>query len=236
MRRDKKGRILREPQIGKICLVCGGIFFVHICLQKQKFCSHKCKGKFFSGKLNYFYERKIIRTPEIIQRIKEKMSGANNPNWQGGEYFKNKCENCNQEFFTYPSQARRFCSKKCLGNWQSETRKGKNHPNWKGGLTSDILKRLASREWKAIREEIFRRDNYTCQKCRQKNLPLDVHHIIPFQYSKCDECFNLITLCDSCHGKEEFLFEKENEELYLLLNQWKAIKQEFPEYKMELFE
>lgn len=53
-----------------------------------------------------------------------------------------------------------------------------------------------STKWKKIREEILRRDNYTCLKCdSHKNL--EVHH---------KECWwdntpnNLITLCSKCHS------------------------------------
>lgn len=114
--------------------------------------------------------------------------------------------------------------------------KNERHGNWRGGITPETQKRLNNKNWKKLKKGIYCRDNYTCQKCGKKNICLSVHHIIPFQYSLCDKSFNLITLCQACHGKEEFLFKKENEELYCLLNQLKAIRKEFPEYKnRELF-
>jgi len=236
MKRDEKGRVLREPRIGKFCLICGEVFFVRPKRIKAKFCSKKCQGKYYSGKNNYFYGKKMIRSPEMIEAIRKKMVGLNNPNWKGGKKLKNTCKQCDKIFFTHPSRSRSLCSLLCMGSWQSENRRGENHPSWQGGLTPKVLERVNSREWKTLRLKIYKRDNYTCQKCGKKNIRLSAHHIIPFQYSLCDKSFNLITLCQSCHGKEEFLFKKENEELYCLLNQWKAIRKEFPGYKnKELF-
>ena len=236
MRRDEKGRILREPRMWKFCLICGEPFFIRHKRMRAKYCSKKCQGKFYSGKNNYFHGKTIIRTPEIKQIIKEKMSGANNHNWTGGKNFKNECKQCGEAFFTYPSQSKLFCSKLCLGDWLSKNRRGENHPCWQGGLTPEVLKRVNSEAWRTLRKEIYKRDNYTCQICGNKNIRLNAHHIVPFQYSLCDKSLNLITLCQPCHGKEDSLFKRKNEELYYLLNQWKAIRREFPEYRnKELF-
>jgi 5-methylcytosine-specific restriction endonuclease McrA len=38
---------------------------------------------------------------------------------------------------------------------------------------------------------------------------LNVHHKIPYRYSKSHALENLITLCRSCHSKEELLVNKE---------------------------
>lgn len=62
----------------------------------------------------------------------------------------------------------------------SEKRKGKNHWNWKNGSASlGILIRnlFESKEW---RNEVFKRDNYTCQECMQYGGNLETHHKIYF--------------------------------------------------------
>ena len=67
-----------------------------------------------------------------------------------------------------------------------------------------------SKEWEAIRLEVLRRDNYTCQKCQVKclgkrlNKPAPhVDHIIPRKEDKTKalDPDNLRVLCPSCHSK-----------------------------------
>jgi len=63
-----------------------------------------------------------------------------------------------------------------------------------------------------LREEILKRDNFTCQKCKLENKSgksLEVHHISPLVFEGKDNKNNLITLCKDCHhfapnSKEEF--------------------------------
>jgi len=105
-----------------------------------------------------------------------------------------------------------------------ELRKEK-HWNWKGGISrlSNIVRSLKeSGEW---REEIFRRDEYTCRICGNhgyvgngKSVYLEAHHIKPFRiilkeflatyklslnnilnYKEFWDLSNGITLCTKCH-------------------------------------
>ena len=90
--------------------------------------------------------------------------------------------------------------------------KGEKSANWRGGISGDTELRCASPEWKVIRDKIFKRDHYTCQKCGvkfcdEKGLPLNVHHIIPHRIIKNHSEHNLITLCKKCHKKEEWEWE-----------------------------
>src|SRR4030042_4947020 len=65
---------------------------------------------------------------------------------------------------------------------------------------------------KNLRKLVFKRDNYTCQKCKIQDKTariLEAHHIIPLAFEGKDELGNLITLCYDCHHfapnhKEEF--------------------------------
>ncbi len=50
-----------------------------------------------------------------------------------------------------------------------------------------------------IREYILYRDNYTCQLCGKKDVPLEVHHIGYWIPDRTDRPDNLITLCTKCH-------------------------------------
>ena len=70
-------------------------------------------------------------------------------------------------------------------------------------------------DWFKIRELVLRRDNYTCQDCgvTQKILgkwaSLHIHHIQPFLMSFDNSLNNLLTLCPSCHRKEEVRLMRE---------------------------
>lgn len=79
---------------------------------------------------------------------------------------------------------------------------------WKGGISQGYLRRLSERKWNRIRREVYKRDKYTCRECGVKyhdinGNSLHAHHIIPYQVSRDDSLGNLITLCLSCHRKEE---------------------------------
>ncbi|WP_232216833.1 RNA-guided endonuclease IscB [Methanohalobium evestigatum] len=54
-----------------------------------------------------------------------------------------------------------------------------------------------------IRTYVLHRDNYTCQKCknRSKDPKLECHHIVFRSNGGTDRPDNLITLCETCHGK-----------------------------------
>lgn len=74
------------------------------------------------------------------------------------------------------------------------------------------------------RNHIFRRDNYTCQKCgtfhayiNENGIPLpttdgelDLHHIKPVSQGGSDEPDNLVTWCRDCHKE----WHKENGAMY----------------------
>jgi len=57
--------------------------------------------------------------------------------------------------------------------------------------------------WLQIRDEVLKRDNYTCQHCGKTDCRFEVHHKIPAKMGGKDEIDNLITLCSICHKKEE---------------------------------
>jgi len=82
-------------------------------------------------------------------------------------------------------------------------RRLEKNASWKGGISKGIYPEEYN---DSLREEIRKRDKYTCQECtlHQEDLKgkfklLDIHHI---NYNKYDLDFiNLITLCHSCHMK-----------------------------------
>ena len=89
---------------------------------------------------------------------------------------------------------------------------GENNPNWKGGITPENHKIRTSLEYKEWRNNVFTRDNYTCQECGikggwhkdvNKKITLNAHHLEPFSINPelRFEIDNGITLCRECHKK-----------------------------------
>jgi hypothetical protein len=85
----------------------------------------------------------------------------------------------------------------------SEGQKGEKGPNWKGGVTP-IHKRLRrSMKFRRWREAVFKRDDYTCQFCKERGGELHPDHIKPFAlFPRLRfDINNGRTLCVACHRK-----------------------------------
>lgn len=97
----------------------------------------------------------------------------------------------------------------------SLSRRGEKCCSWKGGTTTlvkQIRKNFKYRQW---RDDVFMRDDFTCQECGQRGFILNAHHIKSFssilqEYEittleealVCEEIWNInngITLCEECH-------------------------------------
>lgn len=83
---------------------------------------------------------------------------------------------------------------------------GERSPNWRGGITSAHVRIRNSSEYRAWRDGVFKRDDYTCQECGARcgngaDVKLNAHHIRPFATHpelRLDQS-NGITLCKPCH-------------------------------------
>lgn len=164
----------------------------------------------FNTKLSYTKIGKILdcsRGPvcKIYKECKKNGITRNNIKKTGKMLI---CKWCSELFYKSPGHMTRgrskFCSKQCYTLWQkSEDNIGQNNPNWvDGGRHEDYLNHLRkSDEWTKWREQVFQRDNYTCQLCAEKGKELHPHHI----KQKCDfpdlifDVDNGITLCKECH-------------------------------------
>lgn len=58
------------------------------------------------------------------------------------------------------------------------------------------------RPWRRLREQIFKRDMYTCQICHRTGGDLELDHIINIASGGTDEPNNLQTLCSQCHKQK----------------------------------
>ena len=135
------------------------------------------------------------------------MSCYHKARWGGVGSSESSCENCGQTFTYFDCESRRFCSHSCYVASDVVGKGGADHPNWKGG-TSKHYRRGAN--WKVLAESVRARDNYACRECGKsqsslsgKRQKLDVHHIVPWAVSACNNPDNLVTLCRSCHHKAE---------------------------------
>ncbi len=82
---------------------------------------------------------------------------------------------------------------------------GINHWNWQGGKTHLNFKIRNSQQYKSWRNDVFERDDYTCQDCKARGGQLEAHHKIKFSdiyLTNPDLLWDLdngITFCKQCH-------------------------------------
>ena len=107
--------------------------------------------------------------------------------------------------------------------------KGETNGNWKGGISTLKDKITRSNKYKQWRQDVYVRDDFTCQKCNKKDGGnLNAHHIKRFKvllaeakeymslldpfeaamlYTPLWDIANGITLCKECHKKEHKSFK-----------------------------
>lgn len=131
------------------CKQCGKTFEVGHAQIKQgagKFCSRECKN---------LWQSKNVR-------------GNKHPNWK--PKMSRVCEWCGTEFEKHLCDIKcgrgRFCSKHCMGKWQSEYRKGERGANWHGGDVIQICEWCGG-EFSANRGRLARTNARFCSNsCR----------------------------------------------------------------------
>jgi 5-methylcytosine-specific restriction endonuclease McrA len=76
--------------------------------------------------------------------------------------------------------------------------------SWKGGVSVETTRIRTGIEIRLWREAVFARDNWTCQKCGQRGVELNAHHIKEFSvYPELRFAIdNGRTLCKKCHNKK----------------------------------
>lgn len=69
--------------------------------------------------------------------------------------------------------------------------------------------RLPANQWIPLREQIFERDDYTCQYCGERGVRLECDHIIPVSRGGSHDPSNLATACFTCNrSKRDKLLEE----------------------------
>lgn len=164
--------------------------------------------------------------------IKGYNSGSKNPKWKGGQITK-VCITCTKEFKVDPYRKDKVknCSKVCSNLYRAlpEVRLQKSEQARKQvlsqyGETPQFITKLSqiireSAKYRLWREQVWKRDNYTCQMCLEQKGKICADHIISFlevllnegidSYDKAIEngvlwdISNGRTLCYDCHYKTE---------------------------------
>jgi len=87
----------------------------------------------------------------------------------------------------------------------SLAKRGNKSHLWKGGVTKEheFIRRTV--EYKIWRDNVFERDNYTCQQCGDRGVKLNAHHIKDFANHPelRFDINNGITLCEDDHKKTD---------------------------------
>lgn len=119
-----------------------------------------------------------------------------------------QCDWCNKDIKRVPAQIEKhnFCSRSCMGKYQTKNYSGENSKHWLGDY-----KKYYGVNWKHQRNLARARDQYKCQVCgvEETNKQHDVHHKKAFavfgieNYKEANDLSNLVTLCNSCHSKIE---------------------------------
>jgi len=152
----------------------------------KHFNSSPSSNRKFCSRICFYATRKGEKHPYL--------AGSNNPNWVGGLP---NCVDCGKKLSNYHYKR----CKKCNNT-------GERSPAWKGGVTPEIRKLRMSAEYRAWRDLVFKRDNYTCVWCGIKNedglgktIRLNADHIKRF--SEYPELRFIVsngrTLCEDCH-------------------------------------
>lgn len=201
-------------KLTKNCIACGKKFTkpVNESLRnwngRHKFCSKDCSNRWWKGKKRspktQFGNRKYTPWLKGTKGIAKSNSGSfkkGNVPWMTGKKM-------TKEHYQKLKKAGFF-----------KPKFGEKSGNWKGGITKIGIQIRTSSEYKKWRTSVFKRDKYSCCKCKYEGNKLQVHHKKPFykilddnkittieQARKCKELWkksNGETLCIPCHKQTD---------------------------------
>lgn len=208
------------------------LYYICECCGEKKYFNRLSKFSRRKNKYGMMCQKCATKKNAQSEGLKEKERRATAEGWKNGRYDhlrengyfldwgRRYCKNILEKT---PEEKEKIAAKK-IKTWCNHTEEEKKEINqkrtehFKEHLNQKNIKkpllweeRFRSLEWRKMRLEVIRRDQFTCQKCK-RILPksrLDVHHIVPYRLCKENKEENLIALCRNCHGKVERFLEKE---------------------------
>lgn len=207
----------------KKCIVCGSEFFnlrlnkegqrirkyTKVMWETAKFCSHNCRWEHQKGKPSNREgtgkQKHLFEKPCSICHKMFKRARRDDIQWEGAKFCSVEC--LIQSKIGVPNPTAKLTFEKAKQDHPEKfiPKKGKAHWNWKGGITPGLHKLRNSPEYITWRNEVYKRDRWTCQECKVKcsSKTIVAHHHKSFSsFPKLRYTVsNGITLCRSCHKK-----------------------------------
>jgi hypothetical protein len=189
-----RGKIVRLKRVHVPCAQCGADLLRSTTRAKRQcYCNNTCMLRYKYDN-NIFDGSRMISAAHDVLKAKQWNKGAVRPSLRGDN---NPAKS--------PESRAKISAAKLAHNWM-RGRTGKLHQNWQGGKIW-----WRGKEWDALKFRIRMRDGFMCAECdmtewqhiQKWHHPLHVHHIIAYRISHDNSPLNLITLCDSCHGKKK---------------------------------
>lgn len=179
------------------CAECGKEF--HSYNKTRKYCSLRCHY----GKTKEVLDCRYCREEFIAPKGKKRMFCTQSCyfKWVDDNSIKieKTCPECNKRFTVQgATKMKTYCSTRCWGIRRKQLLSGSGNPRWTGGTV-----RYRGEDWKEARERALERDGWACRRCGEQEKRISVHHIVPWRVRQDNSLKNLISLCDTCHPREE---------------------------------
>lgn len=178
-----------------LCIHCGSEI-PSSRIHATKFCSPECRFEYYGPRHKACANCGTIFTPIKHSNHRGKSR------WAWNKYAKTCSSKCHKELCSNEPERKRKIG---------EATRGSKHHNWQGGKSVINLSDHRGSGWIHIAEAVRNRDKRVCRICGKSELEngrrMDVHHIVPYHdlndTKKANRMSNLISLCQSCHKKEE---------------------------------
>ena len=179
----------------KNCLYCKLEFNKKSTISKKewesvKYCCKLCYTNSAKGIYSEALKKATAATILVSKKGRLGFKGSLNGMWNSEIKC---CLNCNNNFFVpkYRLESAKYCSKKCSNDFRNNNISTQNEKDRKCAA------------YKVWRKNVYERDEYTCQICKNVGGILNADHIKPFALHKelRFDINNGRTLCYDCHKK-----------------------------------
>jgi len=204
-----------KPKPSEIkCNGCGCMFLPK--KKKSLYCSMKCYFKHRILTESQLYALNSVDMKALNAKSKPYLY-VNRENWGAFNKGKVKSEETKNKISQKAKESwRNGDFNKYIERRRKNPIRGKCHFNYKNGSGQIRAKLYHLFEYKDWRNNVFKRDDYTCRECGKRGGELEAHHKTSFreihkkynfkdhiEASKCEELFdtdNGVTLCKKCHS------------------------------------